>query len=489
MGTLSRRSAMVLLAGLAALGASPATALAAADAGAPAPMQLTAEAGAANAKFGTSVWIEGNTAVVGAPDEGGMGAAYVFTRRAGVWSEEATLVAPVRTEGGKFGYDVGLSGDTIVVGAPNSDQTPIPEAGAAHVFVRTPGGWAHRAELSASDARADDAFGFGVAISGDTVVVGAHGGNQLPGVEAASGAAYVFSRIAGAWGEQAKLTPADGGFDDGFGYSVVVSGDTAVVGTPGDDVGAAIDQGSARVFTRNGTTWTEQATLTAPDLSPVDGLGESVSISGDTVVVGAPVGLTGTNPAHGSAYVFTRRGEGWAQEAQLTAPDGAPADQFGRSVAVTGDTIAVGAHFSHVADGRHGAVYIFERLDDRWAEPTKLIADGSELLGVSVAMSAHTVIGGANFTDVDGRADRGAAYVFDLRPRPSGVQGAGAASSEAGGGSEAGGHPRVLGQSQAAGTLPVTGGETRTLSFVALTALGLGWLLVRSGRAARADDA
>ena len=446
------------------------------------PTRLTAAAGTADAKFGTSVSIEGNTAVVGAPDEDGaqdgMGAAYVFTRRGAVWTEEAMLVASDPAQGGKLGYDVGLSGDTIVVGAPNADQT-IPEPGAAYVFVRTRDGWVHQAKLSASDGKTDDAFGFAVAVSGDTIVVGANDGTAAPG--ATAGAAYVFTRAGGVWSEQAKLTPADGAPDDGFGSSVVVSGDTAVVGMPGDDVGVALEQGSARVFTRNGTTWTEQATLTAQDVSPADMLGASVSILSDTVVVGAPAGSSGTNPAHGSAYVFTREGEAWTQEAKLTAPDGAPLDQFGRSVAVTADTVAVGAHFNDPG----GAVYLFDRVHERWDEPTMLRADGSALLGVSMAMSGHTVIGGANFTAIDGRAAQGAAYVFDLRLPPTELVAAGAAPSAPSGSATGAADPeRRLDQSQAGPTLPSTGSDTTARTLVALTALALGWwLLVLSGRA------
>lgn len=489
MGALARRSAMVLLACLAALGVSPVTAGTAFAASASTPTKLTAQEGTEQGKFGISVWIDGNTAVIGAPDEDGMGAAYVFTRRGAVWTEEEKLVAPVRSEGGKFGYDVGLSGDTIVVGAPKTDQTPIPEAGAAHVFVRTPEGWARQAELSASDGKADDAFGFGVAISGDTILVGANDGNVTPGLTA--GAAYVYSRVGGSWSEQARLVPADGAPGDGFGYTVALSDDTAVITVPGDDVGAAVDQGSARVFVRSGTTWNAQATLTAEDGSALDQFGESPSISGDTVVVGAAFDDIGASPKQGSAYVFTREGGAWKQEAKLTAPDGDAADLFGRSVAVNDKMVVVGAHFA----AGSGALYAFDR-NGLSAEPTKLAApDGSATtqvgpvggaaLGVSVAVSGHTVVGGAGFAAIDGKAAQGAAYVFDLRPRATGVIASEEVNSTPRNGSDAGSHARVLGQSQIGATLPATGGETRTPTLVALMALSLGWLLVLSARAAK----
>ena len=509
MGTLSVRTAAVVVIGaLGALGVSQG-ALAAAPASQPTQAKLTAAEGTADAKFGTSVWIEGNTAVVGAPDEDGvedgMGAAYVFTRQGAAWIQEAMLVASDPGQGGKFGYDVGLSGDTIVVGAPNADQTPIPGPGAAYVFVRTRDGWVQQAKLSAPDGKTDDAFGFAVSISGDTVVVGANDGTTGPGTTA--GAAYVFTRAGGTWSEQAKLTPADGLPDDNFGYSVVVSGDTAVVGVRGDDIGAAVDQGSARVYTRHGAIWTEQATLTPQDASPAGLLGNSVSLSGDTVVVGAPTGSSGTNLAHGSAYVFTRDGERWTPDAKLTAPDGAPADQFGSSVAVTGDTVAVGAHFSHVTEGRYGAVYVFERARDGWAMQTKITGtDAGGILGVSTAISGRTLIAGANFAAVDDNAAQGAAYVYDLRPAPAGVAKAEPATSAPRSGSAptpapgsdsatpsapgSGSVNRLVGagsgfrRSDTGLSLPSTGSDTGTRVFLALIAIVLGRFLALSARSA-----
>lgn len=315
--------------------------------------------------------------------------------------------------------------------------------------------------------------------------MGANDGTTVPG--AGAGAAYAFSRTHGSWSEQAKLTPADGAPNDNFGYTVALSGDTAVITVPGDDVGAAVDQGSARVFVRSGTTWTAQATLTAEDGSALEQFGESSTISGETVVVGAAFDDIGTSPKQGSAYVFTRQGGAWTQEAKLTAPDGDAADLFGRSVAVTDKLVVVGAHFEEGG----GALYAFDRKGLS-AEPTKLTAPdsaatmqtgpvGGAALGVSVAVSGHTVIGGASFAAIDGTAAQGAAYVFDLRPRPTGVIASEEVNSAPHSGAEAGGQPRVLGESQA---LPVTGGGTRTLTFVALVALGLGWLLLLTGQAA-----
>ena len=134
------------------------------------------------------------------------------------------------------------------------------------------------------------------------------------GANADQGSAYVFTRSGTTWSQQAKLTAADGAAGDWFGYSVAVSGDTAVVGAAGDDVGANADQGSAYVFARSGTTWTQQAQLTAADGAAGDCFGRSVAVSGDTAVVGASDDDVGANTDQGSAYVFG--GPGQARQAR-----------------------------------------------------------------------------------------------------------------------------------------------------------------------------
>jgi hypothetical protein len=250
-----------------------------------------------------------------------------------------------------FGYSVAISGDTVVVGTHYDDDNGF-ESGSAYVFERNQTGadnWGQVAKLTASDAAADDRFGVSVAISGDTVVVGAWG-DADNGTQ--SGSAYVFERNqtgADNWGQVAKLTASDAAAGDWFGYSVAISGDTVVVGAPGDDDNGS-QSGSAYVFGRNQTgadNWGQVAKLTASDGAAGDWFGYSVAISGDTVVVGAP--YDDDNGAYsGSAYVFERNQTGadnWGQVAKLTASDAAAVDCFGISVAISGDAgaIVVGA--------------------------------------------------------------------------------------------------------------------------------------------------
>jgi len=230
--------------------------------------------------------------------------------------------------------------------------------------------------LTASDAADDDQFGYSVAIAGDTMVVGAYVLASDNG--AASGSAYVFTRSTGStWTEQAKLTASDGAAEDRFGESVTIAGDTIVVGAPGDDENGT-GSGTAYIFTRTGTSWTEQAKLTASDGAAADVFGNSVAIDGDSMVVGAHLDDVNGITNSGSAYVFLRTGTTWTEQAKLTASDGAAADRFGESVAIAGDTIVVGAHVDDDNGTGSGSGYIFTRTGTAWTEQAKLTAsDGA----------------------------------------------------------------------------------------------------------------
>ncbi len=318
--------------------------------------KLLASDGAAADLFGCSVAISGDTAVVGAygdDDNGDLsGSAYVFVHSGAAWTQAAKLVASDGAVGDYFGYSVSISGDTVVVGAYHDDDMGD-SSGSAYVFVRNGIAWTQAAKLVASDGAANDYFGWSVSISGDTAVVGAYLDNDMG---SDSGSAYVFVGSGIAWTQEAKLVASDGKAGDQFGYSVSISGDTAVVGALYDgDMGN--NSGSAYLFVRSGTTWTKVAKLVASDGSESDFFGYSVSISGDTAVVGAYFD-DDNGGASGSAYVFVGSGNAWTQEAKLVASDGAASDNFGRCVSISGDTAVVGADGD---DGRVviGSAYVF----------------------------------------------------------------------------------------------------------------------------------
>ncbi len=378
--------------------------------------KILASDGASYDSFGYSVAVSGNTALVGAynDDVGGnsnRGSAYVFVRSGATWSEQAHLTASDGASNDYFGYSVALSGDTALVGAYQDQVGVNVKQGSVYVFVRSGTAWTQQAKLTASDGAAGDLFGSSVALSGDTALVGAY----MDNASGAQGSAYVFTRSGTTWTQQAKLTASDGATSDYFGISVGLSSDTALVGAYKDDVGTRTDQGSAYVFVRSGTNWTQQAKLTASDGVTSAWFGYSASLAGDTALIGAYQDPVNGNANRGSAYVFVRSGTTWTQQAKLTASDGGSYDEFGYSVALSGDTALVGAHHDNVGGMGQGSAYVFARSGTTWTQQTKLTAsDGaaSDLFGDSVALSGDTALVGADGDDVGANSNQGSAYFY-----------------------------------------------------------------------------
>jgi hypothetical protein len=375
--------------------------------------KITASNGANFHQFGLAVAISGDTVVVGAnQDFVSTGAAYIYERNQGGpnhWGQTKIITASDGAFNDQFGISVAISEDTIVVGAwfDNSRR------GAAYVFDRNQGGsnnWGQVKKLTANDASSDDFFGGAVAISNDTIVVGA-GGNDDNG--SGSGSAYVFDRNQGGsnnWGQVKKLTASDAAMSDQFGHSVAISSDTAIVGARFDNS----SRGAAYVFDRNRgglNNWGQVKKLTASDGAADDRLGQAVAISNDTTVVGAD-GDDDNGSGSGSAYVFDRNQGGsdnWGQVKKLTASDGTSNDQFGSSVAIHNNRAFVGA----VGDDA-GSAYVFERNaggGNNWGEiRTLLPSDGvnGDLFGGAVSLFSSTFISGSSADD----SFRGSAYIF-----------------------------------------------------------------------------
>ncbi len=304
-----------------------------------------------------------------------------------------------------FGISVAISGDYAVMGALGDDDAGD-GSGSAYIFKRDGTAWTEQAKITASDAAANDIFGTSVAISGDYAVVGAYGGDDAGSM---SGSAYIFKCNETAWIEQAKITASDGAAHDYFGTSVAISGDYAVVGAYCDDDAGAWS-GSAYIFKRDGTAWTEQAKITASDGAFGDNFGRSVAISGDYAVVGA----WRDESFSGSAYIFKRNGTAWEEQAKITASDGAASDYFGRSVAISSDYAVVGAEGDDGAGSGSGSAYIFKRNGTAWEEQAKITAsDGAadDLFGKSVAISSDYAVVGAYQGD-GACSDSGSAYIF-----------------------------------------------------------------------------
>jgi len=331
------------------------------------------------------------------------------------WQEESQLIASDGAQGDLLGWSVAVSGNTALVAAVDRDNSH----GAVYVFVRdNRGAWTQQQMLTAYDGSDEDHFGSSVAISGDQAIVGADA-DTVNG-QGLAGSAYPFFRINGTWFPETKLTASDGGIGRQFGYSVSISGDTVVIGVSGQNYLGPPREGAAYVFVRNGQDWTQQAKLTAgDDAIPQDGFGLSVAIDGDKAIIGAPSLKVGENENQGAAYVFERDSETWSEPTKLTSFDGTALDAFGLSVGISGDRVIVGQRSvdSQTTDVREAA-YIFERNNDTWTETTKLIAFDSASrisFGTAVAIDGDTCIVGAFGAQIGLNEKEGAAYVFSRR--------------------------------------------------------------------------
>jgi nucleoside-specific outer membrane channel protein Tsx len=332
------------------------------------------------------------------------------------WIQQQELLAPDGAAGDQFGASLAVSGSTLVIGAPQHAVGSNASQGAAYVFVQNgEGTWSLQAELYASDGAADDQFGSSVAVTGSTLVVGAF--NHTVGSNGGQGAVYVFVQSGSTWSQQAELTASNGAAGDQFGACVAISGSTIAVGAPDHPVASNSDQGTAYVFAQGGATWSQQAELTASDGAAGDHFGSSVAVDATvgTAVAGAPGHTIGSNTEQGTAYVFGQSGDSWSQQAELTSADGALEDSFGASVAVSGNTVVAGAPSHTLDNGQQGAAYVFGQTGATWTQQGELVAsDGGVFygghFGSSVALNATTVLVGAPRNWV--YAAPGTGYVF-----------------------------------------------------------------------------
>jgi hypothetical protein len=354
-------------------------------------------------EFGRAVAASGDVVVVGARRDDdtvlNAGSAYVFRWDGTSWAQEDKLLASDGATDDRFGESVGVSGDVAVVGANRDDDLK----GSAYVYRRAGTSWVQEIKLQAAEGVAGDHFGWTVAISGDVVVVGSH-----------RETAYVFRWNGTSW-IGTKLIQSDPS-GDSFGRNVAISGNVVLVSATQDDDNGQ-QSGSVYVFRWNGTSWTEEDEIFASDGETYEFFGISVAVSGDVAVVGkATDSDNGTNA--GSAYVFRWNGASWAEEAKLLASDGAANDRFGESLTVSGDVIIVGAQRDTDRGAESGSAYVFRWNGTSWVEQAKLLAwDGqtNDSFGISVAILDNLAIVGTPYDDDNG-GDSGSAYVFDITP-------------------------------------------------------------------------
>ncbi len=422
-------------------------------------IKICASDRAANASFGTSVSIDGDYAIVGVQgeDSGGndAGAAYIFKKNAGTWTQIKKIVASDPTAADNFGRSVSISGDYAIVGAPSNQfdpggNNPLSNAGSAYIFYKDQGGvdnWGQIQKIVALDRAQGDSFGSSVSISGNYLIVGAYaeshdeaGSNFLH----AAGSAYIFYKTGvTTWDSGIKIVASDRVADAYFGNSVSIYGDYAIVGAPYEDKDAAglnsvSRAGGAYIFYRTGTnSWTSRYKIVATDRESDDNFGISVSISGNYAIVGAP----GEDPSAiqnaGSAYIFYRTATNtWDSGTKIVAPDAGGSDLFGQAVAISGNFAAIGVSYEdeNLLGGNTlnnaGSAYIFKRTGTTtWDSGTKAITTdraSNDWFGYSVSISGSNVILTAPYDSEDALgantlSSSGSAYIFGGSPLVSTV--------------------------------------------------------------------
>lgn len=365
--------------------------------------------------FGSAVALEGDTALVGARfGEGSAGAAYVFERSGGVWNEAQKLTAGRAIAGEKFGSAIALEGDLAFIGAPSANSAAGTGAGSVFVFEREGVDWRLTTTLKGSGTRSFDGFGYSVALEGDTAVVGSYADDTVGGNNA--GSAYVFTRVGGVWSEQEKLEADDAAADDFFGVSVALSGGTVLVGAWADDTAAGTNAGGAYVFERQGAVWTQQAKLEDALGAAFDVFGLVVALAGNTAVVGSAWDDTAAGSNAGSVHVFVRDGVTWNLQARLEAGDAVTKANFGRSLWLRGDKLVVGAPYHATSAGASvGNVYVFERSLNDWSQVGTLAsqspAAGAEF-GASLAREGDLLVVGAAGGDTQASVEAGSVELF-----------------------------------------------------------------------------
>lgn len=393
--------------------------------------KITASDAAGGDQFGNSVAISSNgtTAVVGANQEDtgantNNGAVYVYIKSGSTWTEQAKLLTSDAATDDRLGESIAISadGNTVLVGAWSENTPPNSGNGAAYIFTRSGTTWTQQAKLLASDAASAEYLGLYQSVSlsadGNTALVAAS--------YKVGGAAYVFTRSGSTWTQQQKITASDAASGDRFGYSVSLSsdGNTAIMGAFNETTSPNTNQGAAYVFTRSGSTWTEQQKLLASDPANTDYFGFSVALSGDgnTAIVGSVNEDTSSTTNNGAIYMYTRSAGTWTQRQKILANDATTDDNIGHAVSLSSDggiAIVGSRHINAGGVFDTGGVYLFTRSGGTWTQRQKIIASDTvtdDRFGQSVSLSSDgtTFIVGANQEDTGANTNNGAAYFFNI---------------------------------------------------------------------------
>jgi hypothetical protein len=375
--------------------------------------KLSASNGAAQYGFGRAIAVSGDTAFIAALNAPAGGAVYVFERTDTGWVEVQQLNATDSPDGADFGSSIAIEGDTALIGADRTTLTDDGQRhqGAAYIFRKgTDGLWTQTQMLTASDFGAEAQFGNAVAVSGDTALIGAY--NSTIDENSYQGAAYVFTRSGTTWTETQKLVADDGIGGDDFGNAVALDGNRALVAAEYGS-GIAAQSGTVYAFENASGVWNQTVKIIADDGVFFDTFGYAIALAGDTALITAPYAQVGDNFGQGAVYVFDLAAGGESQVQKLVANDGAASDALGASISLDGDTVLVGASS---ALEYAGEAYLFANAGGTWSELGQLSGSdevSGDNVGYAVALSGTTAIVGAPLQTIDGNTGQGAAYFFE----------------------------------------------------------------------------
>jgi len=369
--------------------------------------KITASDASGDSLFGDAVDSDHDTAIIGSSwdNENGLnsGSAYIFEHtNTTTWTQQTKLLAPDGEAMDWYGYAVAIDKDTALVGAPQYYDN---KTGAVYVYTRNGPTWTLQTQLHPTNGTPYQHFGYSLDLDGDTALIGAPGQDQ--------GAAYVFTRKNDNWTQQARLQPDDFHAIH-FGGDVALYNNTAVIGAYSDNESGA-NAGAAYVFTRTNNIWTKQQKIMASDTDAGDDFGTAVSLSDDTLLVGAQ-GAQTNGYWSGAAYVFTRTNGAWQQQTKLTANDTEANDYFGMDLSLDRDTALIGSVHDAGPGFRSGAAYVFTRPNGTtWAQQVELLAPDTaaeDQFGGAVSLDINTAFIGAKGND----HNKGAVYVFTRPP-------------------------------------------------------------------------
>lgn len=378
---------------------------------------LLATPGVPSESLGYSVDISGDSLIAGAPDardvaiERGPGAAYVFVRGAGGWSQQQRLLAADGVNRDFFGAAVGIDGDLAVVGAALAPAAT--NQGAVYVFTRAAGVWTQVQRIDPPLAGVNEFFGHALALEADVLLIGAVGRRTPEN----PGNAYIYRRSGGLFALEAELLPAGEATLPGYGTAVALSGSSAVVGSFADSSAGFSNAGAAFVFLKAGAAWTPQQKLLAPDAAAEDFFGSSVSIEGDRLVVGATLDDKAAGGNAGSAHFFQRSGGVWTHRVKLVSSNAVANEDFGQAAVLVGPDLHVGAFCQSVVAppcSAPGAFYSFSDFGQGLVAQPRTVPPGGqpgELFGFALSASPRFIVTGAYRRDSGDGVDTGAVYV------------------------------------------------------------------------------